>query len=154
MRLTSILPKEAIKDQLKAENSEEVLQELSDLIHETEPSLSKEEIFLVLQEREKLGSTGINCGIAIPHNKLSSAKKMIACFGRSSQGIDFQSQDGELTHLFFAIIAPENAAGMHLKILAKLSKLLKEEPFRESLKNAKNANEIYAILSSADEKDL
>ncbi len=153
MRLTSILPREAIIDRLKAKNSEEVLQELSNLLGKVDPSMKPEELFSVLEEREKLGSTGISHGVAIPHGKLSSAKKMSACFGRSLNGIDFHSQDGDRTYLFFAIIAPENAAGMHLKILARLSKMLKDESIRENLKEAKNNDEIYAILSAADEKN-
>lgn len=152
MRLTSILPKEAVIDRLDAQNNEEVLRELSNIIGKTDQLINSDEIFATLTEREKLGSTAISHGIAIPHGKLSSAKKMSACFGRSLKGINFHSQDGDLTYLFFAIIAPENAAGMHLKILARLSKMLKDESIREKLRDAKNKDEIYAILSAADEK--
>lgn len=152
MKLTSFLPKEAIGIQLKSRTGEEVLRELASYLCEADPSLSINEVYNVLEEREKLGSTGIGAGIAIPHGKLAQSKKMIAAFGRSKSGIDFQSQDGELTHLFFALIAPENAAGMHLKILAKLSRLLKDKHFREKLLEAKNADEVFTILSEEDSK--
>lgn len=118
-----------------------------------EPSLKREEVAAVLLERERLGSTGIGSGIAIPHGKLPGAKRIIACFGKSDAGIDFQSQDGEKAHLFFALIAPENAAGLHLKVLAKLSRLLKDKHFRESLLQAESSQEIFQIFSKEDEKD-
>ncbi|MFO1519375.1 MAG: PTS sugar transporter subunit IIA [bacterium] len=152
MILTSFLPKEAMSAQLEGKTGSEVLKELAVLLSKADPSLSVEEIRAVLEEREKLGSTGIGSGVAIPHGKLASARKIVACFGRSPEGIDFQSQDGEPAHLFFALIAPENAAGLHLKVLAKLSRLLKDRSFREALLKAQNADEIFEILSKEDDK--
>jgi nitrogen PTS system EIIA component len=152
MRLISFLPKEAVAASLGAQSAPDVLRELAQTLCNADPSLSPDEIFTVLQEREKLGSTGIGSGVAIPHGKMAGAKKIIACFGRSLQGIDFQSQDGEPAYLFFALIAPENAAGMHLKVLAKLSRMLKDRSFRDRLMEAKSADEIFDILSKEDDK--
>lgn len=152
MKLISILPKEAISIQLSSRDSGAVLRELAQLLHRADPSLNPETIFTVLQEREKLGSTGIGSGVAIPHGKLAGAKRILACFGRSREGVDFQSQDGEPAYLFFALIAPENAAGMHLKALAKLSRLLKDGGFRDRLLAADSSEEIYRILAVEDDK--
>jgi PTS system nitrogen regulatory IIA component len=152
MKLISFLPKQAVTASLEARNASEVLRELAQTLCKADPSLLPDEIFTVLQEREKLGSTGIGSGVAIPHGKTVGAKKIVACFGRSLQGIDFQSQDGEPAFLFFALIAPENAAGMHLKVLAKLSRLLKDRSFRDRLMEAKNTDEIFDILSKEDDK--
>ncbi len=105
----------------------------------------------VLMEREKLGSTGIGMGVAIPHGKLAEAKNVVACLARSSAGINFEAQDDELVHLFFSILAPENAAGLHLKILAKLSRLLKEKNFRSSLLEAKDAAAIFELFSQEED---
>jgi len=151
MRLSSFLPKEAIIPELKSGNHQDVLRELAFALCKTDPSLEGEEIYQVLQAREKLGSTGIGNGIAIPHGKLPQARKIVACFGRSRPGIDFQSQDGEPAHLFFALIAPENAAGLHLKVLARLSRLLKEPHFREALLMAKNVDQIFELFSQEDD---
>jgi len=152
MKITSILPREAMIASLSSRTRDQVLRELAHILSTVDPNLKEEEVWAVLCEREKLGSTGIGGGIAIPHGKLASAKHILACFGRSIEGIDFQSQDGEPTHLFFALIAPENAAGLHLKVLAKLSRLLKDKSFRENLYHAENADEIFQIFLKEDEK--
>jgi PTS system nitrogen regulatory IIA component len=152
MKLSSFLPRTGVVPHLGAQNSEQVLQELSIALCQADPSLKVDQVRSVLEEREKLGSTGIGSGVAIPHGKLASAKKIVACFGRSEKGLEFQSQDGEPAYLFFALIAPENAAGLHLKVLAKLSRLLKDRSFRDRLMKAKDADEIYEILSTEDEK--
>ena len=152
MKLSSFLPREGVMAHLGAQSGEQVLRELAEALCLADPSLQSAEVCAVLEEREKLGSTGIGSGVAIPHGKLASAKKIVASFGRSEKGIDFQSQDGEPAHLFFALIAPENAAGLHLKVLAKLSRLLKDREFRDQLMKAKDSDEIYKILSREDEK--
>jgi PTS system nitrogen regulatory IIA component len=103
-------------------------------------------------EREKLGSTGIGSGVAIPHGKIANLDHIVAAFGRSKAGIDFDSQDGEPTYLFFVLVAPENTAGLHLKALAKLSRLLKDSNFRDRLMKVPDAKAIYQIISEEDEK--
>ncbi len=153
MKLTSILPKEAIIPHLSSQGSPEVLKELAGALCKADPSLNLEEVAAVLLEREKLGSTGIGSGVAIPHGKLATAKKIVACFGRSVEGLDFSSQDAEPAHLFFALIAPENSAGFHLKILAKLSRLLKDKSLRTHLIEARDVDEIFDLLSQEDDKD-
>ena len=118
MKILDIINEDLIKPDLSATSKEEALTELASLIAMNE-GLDEDKIVGVLKEREKLGSTGIGDGIAIPHGKLKGLKKLVASFGRSKKGIDFQSIDGKPTHLFFLLMAPENTAGVHLKALAR-----------------------------------
>ncbi|MBF0492310.1 MAG: PTS sugar transporter subunit IIA [Deltaproteobacteria bacterium] len=151
MKLTQIFSLESILPQLKAKSKNEAMGEIATKLAGLESGLHREQILSVLMEREKLGSTGIGMGVAIPHGKLAEAKKIVACFARSTAGIDFEAQDGELVHLFFAILAPENAAGMHLKILAKLSRLLKEKNFRTALLQANDKAALFELFSQEEE---
>ena len=151
MKILDIINEDLIKPDLSARSKEEALTELAGLIA-TKEGLDEEKIVGVLREREKLGSTGIGDGIAIPHGKLKELKKLVASFGRSKKGIDFQSIDGKPTHLFFLLMAPENTAGVHLKALARISRLLKDKKFRESLLVANNTEGIFQALKDQDEK--
>lgn len=152
MNITSILRGEAILPELKAKDKHQVIQELAELVAKVEPTIRVEDLVKILLEREALGSTGIGSGVAIPHGKLSHIDHIVAVFGRSKAGVEFDSQDGEPAHLFFALVAPENTAGLHLKALAKLSRLLKEAGFREQLMKAPDAPTLYQIIKEEDEK--
>jgi PTS system nitrogen regulatory IIA component len=103
-----------------------------------------------LLEREKLGSTGIGEGVAIPHGKLPGLPALIASFGRAPQGIDFRAIDGKPTFLFFTLIAPENSAGAHLKALARISRIFKNPSFREAILKASDADEIFRLIEGED----
>ena len=105
-------------------------------------------------DRERLGSTGIGSGIGIPHGKLKDLESLILGFGLSKKGVDFESMDGSPTHIFFLLITPENSTGIHLKLLARISKILKNETFREKLLNADDSGEIYSIIMDEEEKAL
>lgn len=105
-----------------------------------------------LLEREKLGSTGIGEGVAIPHGKVPGLPGLIASFGRAVQGVDFRAIDGRPTHLFFALFAPENSAGAHLKALARISRIFKNPAFREAIMRAQTAEEIYKLIEAEDAK--
>ncbi len=105
-----------------------------------------------LLEREKLGSTGIGEGVAIPHGKVAGLPGLVAAFGRSAQGIDFRAIDGRPTHLFFTLFAPENSAGAHLKALARISRIFKNATFREALMRATSADELYGLIETEDAK--
>jgi PTS system nitrogen regulatory IIA component len=106
----------------------------------------------VLLEREKLGSTGINDGVAIPHGKLQNIDKLLAVFGRSKEGIDFGALDGKASHLFFLLVAPANSAGAHLKALARISRVAKNESFREKCIKAKAGEDLFQLMVEEDEK--
>ncbi len=105
-----------------------------------------------LLDREKLGSTGIGEGVAIPHGKVPGLPGLIASFGRSTAGVDFRAIDGRPTHLFFALFAPENSAGAHLKALARISRIFKNPAFRDSIMKAPGAQEIYRLIEAEDAK--
>src|SRR4029077_15576387 len=107
-----------------------------------------------LEDRERLNSTALGEGVAIPHGKLPGIKRVFAAFARSRQGVDFQSLDGEPTHLFFLLVAPEDSAGAHLKALARISRLLKDEPFRTRLMQAPTAADLYATIREEDDRYL
>ncbi len=102
--------------------------------------------------RESLGSTAIGQGIAIPHAKSDCVEKLVAAFGISRKGIDFDSLDGEPAHIFFLLVAPQDSAGPHLKALARISRLLKDKYFRDSLRNSPDDKAVVKIISQEDEK--
>jgi len=151
MKIMDIIDIDLINANLKAHNKREVLGELAEMVAKKE-GLDVKVLIPVLEEREKLGSTGIGEGIAIPHGKLRGLKKLVASFGRSAKGINFDSIDGKPAHLFFLLMAPENTAGMHLKALARISRLLKDTKFRGRLLESKTTQEVYKVLQEEDEK--
>src|SRR3989338_1547866 len=151
MKLKEILKKEAVRGDLLATDKKEILEELSALIAEVHPQLPAGEVLKVLLEREKLGSTGVGNGVAIPHGKIAGLDHIIAVFGRSKKGIEFQSHDQKPALLFFVLLAPENVVGIHLQALARLSRLLKGEVVRSRLIESPS-EDLYQILISEDEK--
>ena len=147
MKILDILDRKLIIPQLTSKNKEGVLRELVHVLSQVEKQVNEDRTVEILLERESLGSTGIGEGVAIPHGKSQEVKKILASFGRSLPGLDFQSLDGKPTHLFFLLLAPENSAGMHLKALAQISRLMKDQSFRKSLMEANSVDEIYSIFS-------
>lgn len=152
MKILDILEKDFIIPELKNGDKRGVLEEMvSDLVSRVE-GLDKETILEVLLEREKLGSTGIGYGVAIPHGKLRGLDRLIVTFGRSSKGVDFQSLDSKPSHIFFLILAPENSTTAHLKILARISRLLNDPIFRKRLLQSKTRDDIYNVIADEDRK--
>ncbi len=152
MKITDILSQELVIADLKAQTKKGVLEELVSYLAERKKQVNKEELLKVLLEREKLGSTGINNGIAIPHGKLQNIDELLALFGKSNSGIDFGALDGNPSHLFFLLVAPANSAGVHLKALARISRIAQNERFRENCMKAKTSEEIYRLIVQEDEK--
>ena len=150
MKILDVLQQESILSDLKAQDKKTILEELVDAVAQP-AGVDPEELVRVLMERERLGSTGIGGGIGIPHGKLKALETLVLGFGLSRQGVDFESMDGEPTHIFFLLVTPENSTGLHLKLLARISKLLKQEPFKERLMKAADSDEIYAIIQEVDE---
>lgn len=151
MKLADILKKEGVIGELRATDKKSVLEELSSLVSEVYSTLNQEQVLKVLLEREKLGSTGVGNGVAIPHGKTGGLDQIVCVFGRSKKGIDFQSHDRKPAMLFFVLLAPENAVGTHLQALARLSRLLKLETTRIRLFEIKN-EELFDFLIKEDEK--
>jgi PTS system nitrogen regulatory IIA component len=152
MKILEILDKRFIVPNLAARGKKEVLRELVRVVAQVEKQVDEERMVEILLERETLGSTGIGEGVAIPHGKSKTVKKLLASFGRSVSGMDFQSMDGKPTHLFFLLVAPEDSAGIHLKALARVSRLMKDASFRKRLMEAETGDEMHAIFAEGDEK--
>jgi PTS system nitrogen regulatory IIA component len=146
MQLNQILKIEFINANLSARNKDEALAELINTITQGGIKLKHSSIIEILTQRENLGSTGIGDGVAIPHGKIPELDEIIVAFGRSMEGIPFKSLDGKPVHLFFLLLAPENSSGQHLKILAKISKMLKDVDFRKKLLKAKSQSDLYKII--------
>jgi len=145
-----ILDEESIIAELTARDKKSVLEELVSVLFEHGRVKDKEKPVEVLLERERLGSTGIGDGIAIPHGKLKEIKGIICSFGRTKAGVDFQSIDEKPTHLFFLLLAPEDSASEHLQALARLSRLLKDGHLRKRLLEADSKKELYRIITEED----
>jgi PTS system nitrogen regulatory IIA component len=151
MKIMDIFRKEYIIEELKAKTKRDVLAELSGVIRPGDGTIKHELMVNTLLDREKLGSTGIGDGIAIPHGKLADLDELIVSFGRSREGVEFDSMDGKPANLFFLLLAPENTTGLHLKALAKISKMMKDNAFRKKLMEAKSKDELYVIIADKDD---
>jgi PTS system nitrogen regulatory IIA component len=152
MKITDMLKREFVLEQLKAGNKRDALAELAGVFAKGRIKVDSEAMLHVLLERERLGSTGIGDGIAIPHGKLPGLEEMVVSFGRSREGIAFEAMDGKPVHLFFLLMAPENSAGQHLKALAKISRMLKDANFRKSLLEAKMHEDLFRIIAEKDDE--
>lgn len=149
MKILDVLQKETVVIDLKSKDKPGVLNELVTPVARISNS-SHEEMVKVLMERERLGSTGIGGGIGIPHGKLKDLQNLLLGFGLSRDGVDFESMDGKPTYLFFLLITPEDSTDLHLKLLARISRLLKKEPFKELLLKATSPEEVISIIREED----
>jgi PTS system nitrogen regulatory IIA component len=152
MKLLDILAKEALVPALAATDKEGVLSELAEALVAAGKLSGAASAVQVLLERERLGSTGIGEGIAIPHGKLRDLQGVVAAFGRSLPGVEFESMDGAPVHLFFLLLAPENSASAHLKALARISRLLKNRSFRDELLQADGQEALFDVIAREDAK--
>ena len=151
MKLLDILPPKAISVELTSTTKKEVLEELCKVLADAGRLPDPKGMIKILLDREALGSTGIGQGVAIPHGKAPSVQDQAAALGISRRGVDFEALDGEPVHIVFLLVAPMDAAGNHLKALAKVSRLLKDKFFRQALRDAKNPDEILKIIHEEDE---
>jgi PTS system nitrogen regulatory IIA component len=150
MNIVELLDPNSVEAAIESVSKDDVLAEMTDVLLRSVKGLDRDKVLAVLQEREQLGSTGIGEGVAIPHGKLKNIDQLVLAFGRSKQGVDFDSMDGKAAHLFFLLLAPEDSISVHLKTLARISKLLKDQNVREQLMNAITADEIYQIIRSKE----
>lgn len=150
VNIQDLLRKELVIEHLSSRDKVGVISELVNHLTLQEQGLDAQQILRVLLERESLGSTGIGEGVAIPHGKMKDLKDFFILFGRSREGVDFQSLDNKPAHLFFLLLAPEDSATIHLKVLARISRLLMDGGFRKRLMEASSASEIYSIIVQED----
>lgn len=146
MQLTDFVGDEAIFPELKAASKKQLLQELANLASEI-TNLDSRQIFESLLQREKLGSTGLGRGIAIPHGKFSQLDKVYGFFGRLSKPIEFDAVDGEPVDLIFLLLAPESAGADHLKALARISRLLRDAAIVKKLRGTEDSHGLYSVLT-------
>lgn len=151
MKILDALQRETILADLKSQDKKGILEELVTPVARI-AGINQNDLVRVLMERERLGSTGIGGGIGIPHGKLKNLKTLLLGFGISRKGVDFESMDGRPTHIFFLLITPENSTGLHLKLLARISKILKNEAVKERLLSATDNDEIFSIIEEEDEE--
>jgi len=153
MKVTEFLSPNAVVAELRGTTKAEVLRELSDHLAVAYPGMLRgDRVLEVLAEREKLASTGIGEGVAIPHGKMPGLDRLYAVFGVSHGGVDFSSIDKRPTHLFFALVAPENSAGVHLKALARVSRLFRNPELRDAILAAPGGPDIYRLISEEDNR--
>jgi len=150
MKIIDLLAPTCILPDLQASTKRGVLEELAAALVSGQKEVNLQNVVEVLLERERLGSTGIGDNIAIPHGKLPQLSQMLLAFGRSLKGVDFDSMDGKASHLFFLLLAPVNASGLHLKALAKISRMLMSQTFRDSLMVSSGAEEILRLIADKD----
>ncbi len=151
MKIVEFLRADAVIASLSGQTGPEVLAELVRPIAAAQ-RVDAQRLVDTLLDREKLGSTGIGEGVAIPHGKVPGLPALVASFGRSVGGVDFRAIDGRPTHLFFTLFAPENSAGAHLKALARISRIFKNASFRDAIMKAADAGEVYRLIEAEDAK--
>jgi PTS system nitrogen regulatory IIA component len=152
MNISNLLKNNFITVELKASDKLGVLEELSEIFASNNDDVDAETMVRVLLEREKLGSTGIGDGIAIPHGKIGGIENIYIGFGRSKKGVEFDALDGKPVHLLFVLVAPESASGKHLKALAKISRMLMDQRFRSDLMSAATVDDLYKTITEMDHR--
>jgi len=156
MQIMDFLSKKAIVTNLKSTKKDDAIKELVDALIEAGDieKRSRNKLIESLMSREALGSTAIGQGIAIPHAKSDCVSKLVAAFGLSGKGVDFDSLDGEPAYIFFLLVAPQDSAGPHLKALARISRLLKDKYFRDTLRACEDDKAVIRIITQEDEKKV
>lgn len=146
MKITNYLRPEFVIPEMKGRKKEEIINELIDLFRNDERVIDLEQIRSSVMEREKIMSTGVGKGFAIPHSKTTAVTDILIAFGRLNYGADFNSLDGEPVHLVFLLIGKENMVGPHIKLLSRISRMMNKDEFRKGLTSAQSSEEIISIF--------
>ena len=152
MKLNEILVREACVVDMKARTKKEALREPSEVLAGSVKGLDGAGLLDMLLEREKLGTTAMGDGIAIPHARIEALERLLASFGRSRQGVDFDSVDGKPTHLFFLLVAPGREGSAHLLTLARLSRMLSSPEFRSKLLDVESNDDFFRVLEEEESR--
>ncbi|MDR0820569.1 MAG: PTS sugar transporter subunit IIA [Endomicrobium sp.] len=150
MKIMDFLRKDAIIVDLKSTDKKSAIIELAETLKNTKKVKETDEIINIILEREKLGSTGIGQGVAIPHGKTGVLQEQMGVLGISHKGIEFNSLDGEAVHIIFLLVGPVEVAGQHLKALSKISRLFKDKFLRQAIKDAVAVEEVVKIIQQED----
>ena len=154
MKLSKKIKKSAIRTEMKASNKDEALKELVELLCSAYNLKEKDTILEAIVKREEKQSTGVGMGLAVPHAKTPVVDQLYIAFGRSPDGIDFDSADGEKATLFFILVSPRDISGPHIKALAKISRMMKNEDIRKALVACTSEKEFTEIIKKAEGKHL
>ena len=149
MRLEDYLQPDFVIGELASESKSDVLAELVAPLRARWPDFDASRALQVLLDRENLGTTGIGDGVAIPHGKMENLEKIVIVVGRSLKGVNFDALDFKPCRIFFLVLAPEHVAGLHLRILAHISRLLSDESFRRAFLSAENDAALWRVLTAA-----
>ncbi|MCJ7499913.1 PTS sugar transporter subunit IIA [bacterium] len=152
MKLLDYLTENDVLSQLHASTREGIIKEMVAHLKESGKIDDPEELVNILLDREMLGSTGIGHGVAIPHGRLRGLNEILLVFGRSPEGVDFDAHDGGPVNLFFLLVAPEDSAGLHLKTLARISRLVKNPECRKSLLESDDRDTLYHTIEEEDQR--
>src|SRR6476660_1276003 len=152
MKVVDFLRPELVIPELHGGSKSDVLAEMSRHLATVQNGVDPEVLRRVLEERELLASTAIGDGIAIPHGKMDSVGHLVGALGRATEGIEFESIDGKPTHLVFMLVAPASSTGVHLKALARLSRLFRDADFRQRLLAAPSGEAMYQVIAEEDAK--
>ncbi|MFQ5514234.1 MAG: PTS sugar transporter subunit IIA [Myxococcota bacterium] len=152
MKLTDILVRDACLLEMNARSKKEALRELSEALAAVVDGIDGGKLLDMLLEREKLGTTAMGDGIAIPHARVETFDRLLASFGRSLQGVDFDSVDGKRTQLFFLLVAPGKEGSAHLLTLARLSRLLARPEFRAKLMELEATDDLFRLLEEEESR--
>ena len=150
IKISALIKEKTIELELKSTDKEKVIAELVDVIARSGKLKDKKDFLRTILKREKLGSTGIGNGVAIPHSRTPKVKDFILAFARQDKGVDFGALDGEKTYLFFMLASPEANVGGHLKILAEISRLVKDKFLVDRLKGAKDKKQALGVVAAFD----
>ncbi len=152
MNMRDVLKESCVIADLKGGTKEEVLTELASSFKRAGLVQDVVETVAVILERERLGSTGIGDGVAIPHGKMKGLSRILCAFGRSKKGVDFDAVDGKPVHIFFLLLAPEDSAGLHIQMLSRISRILRDPSFRKRLIEEGDDKELFANIVEEDKK--
>jgi PTS system nitrogen regulatory IIA component len=152
MNLTDLLSERLIATDLKSAGKLAVLEELAHVITRVHDEINPDAVARAVLERERISSTAVGHGVAIPHAKTSVVDSIVGCLGLSRKGIDFDAEDGRPTRIFFTLIAPATSAGEHLKVLAQIARLCQVEGFREALLAAESGRAVYELIRTEEAK--
>ncbi len=152
MNMKDALRESCVIANLKGGTKEEVLTELASSLKSAGLVQDVGQAVGVILEREKLGSTGIGDGVAIPHGKMKGLDRILCVFGRSKEGIDFDAVDGKPVHIFFLLLAPEDSAGLHIQMLSRISRILRDPSFRKRLIEEGDDKDLFANIVEEDKK--
>jgi fructose-specific phosphotransferase system IIA component len=150
MRIMDFLDKESIELNIKSKTKKEVIEELVEMLAQKGLIIDKKVTIESLMEREELGSTGVGQGIAIPHSKTKGVKELVAAFGVSKAGVNFEALDGEPVYIFFLLLAPDGAAGLMLKALARVSNFLKNKYYRRKIMEAADKTSVIQTIEEEE----